>query len=66
MTGPLIVDGPKLQVLWPSSPLLSNYPQLAALRSRLTELFDHKTSYVDYEDKAVPLLQDFDPQKRGQ
>jgi hypothetical protein len=58
ITASLILDDPRLQVFWPSSPLLSNYPQLAALRPKLKELFDHRTSYVDYEDKSVPLLKE--------
>jgi hypothetical protein len=61
ITASLILDDPKFQVFWPNSPLLSNYPQLAALRPKLKDLFDHRTSYVDYEDKSVPLLKSFDP-----
>jgi len=57
----LILDDPRFEVLWPKSPLLSNYHQLVSLRPKLKDLFDHRTSYSDYEDKSVPLLQDFDP-----
>ncbi len=66
ITASLILDDPKFQVFWPNSPILSNYPQLVALRPKLKDLFDHRTSYVDYEDKSVPLLQAFDPRNRGQ
>jgi len=61
ITASVILDDPKFQMFWPNSPLLSNYPQLAALRPKLKSLFDQRTSYVDYEDKSVPLLQAFDP-----
>ena len=61
ITASLILDDPKFQMFWPNSPILSNYPQLAALRPKLKSLFDQRASYVDYEDKSVPLLQAFDP-----
>jgi hypothetical protein len=61
ITASLVLDDPKFQMLWPPSPLLSNYPQLVALRPKLKDLFDHRTSYMDYEDKSVPLLKGFDP-----
>ena len=60
------MNDPKFQAFWPDSPNLSNYPQLAALRPKLKDLFDHRTSYVDYEDESVPLLKEFDPLHRGQ
>ena len=66
ITASLILDDPKFQAFWPNSPLLSSYPQLASLRPKLKELFDHRTSYVDYEDKSVPLLKDFDPRNHQQ
>lgn len=66
ITASLLVNDPKFQAFWPDSPNLSNYPQLAALRPKLKDLFDHRTSYVDYEDESVPLLKEFDPLHRGQ
>jgi len=66
ITASLILDDPRFQVFWPNSPILSNYPQLTALRPKLKDLFYHRTTYVDYEDKSVPLLRDFDPRNRGQ
>ena len=61
ITASLILNDPKFEVLWPNTPIQSNYHQLTALRPKLKDLFDHRTSYLDYEDKSVPLLQDFDP-----
>src|SRR5271169_4121463 len=53
ITASLILNDPKFQTFWPNSPSLSNYPQLAALRPKLKDLFDHRNNYVDYEDKSV-------------
>jgi len=36
------------------------------LTPKLKELFDHSTSYVDYEDESFLLLKDFDPRNPGQ
>ncbi len=61
----LILDDPRLRPFWPDFPRAgewfshSNYPQLVGLEGQLKELFDHRTSYADYEAKSVPLLKAF-------
>ena len=67
VTAVLILDDPRLQSWWPGYAHAgeyfsrSNYPQLAGLERRLKDLFERRTSYADYEQKAVPLLQAFEP-----
>jgi len=67
ITPVLILDDPRLRTLWPNSPhaggyfIRSNYPQLAGLEKRLKELFDHRTSYLDYEEKSAAVLKGFQP-----
>lgn len=65
ITPVLILDDPRLRPFWPDFPRAgewlshSNYPQLSGLEGQLKELFDHRTSYADYEAKSVPVLKAF-------
>ncbi len=43
----------------------ANYPQLSKPEKLLTDLFDHRANYADYEQKAVAVLKDFQPFQRG-
>jgi hypothetical protein len=72
ITPVLILDNPTLRPFWPDFPRAgewfsrSNYPQLADLEVKLKDLFDHRMSYVDYEEECVPVLQAFNQTHRGQ
>ena len=62
ITPDLMLDDPRLVGFWPDFPHAgeySGYPQLAGLERRLRELFDHRTSYADYEQKAAAVLKAF-------
>lgn len=63
ITPSFILDDQRLKPYWPNLPhgWGSNYPQLPRLEKSLKELFDHRTSYVDYEDKAAKVLKSFQP-----
>ena len=62
ITPVLILDDRRLNSFWPEFPIAgnwfsrSNYPQLADLEGKLKDLFGNRTSYKEYEDKAVPIL----------
>ena len=62
ITPDFILDDPRLVGFWPDFPHAgdySGYPQLAGLERRLRALFDHRTSYADYEQKSAPVLKAF-------
>lgn len=64
ITPDFILDDQRLKSFWPNVPAAwtdSDYPQLPRLEKSLKELFDHRTSYVDYEDKAARVLKGFSP-----
>ncbi len=71
ITPVLILDDPRLQPYWPSIAhagdyfVHSNYPQLSKPEKLLKDLFDHRASYADYEQKAVAVLKEFQPFRRG-
>jgi C-terminal processing protease CtpA/Prc len=61
--GFLLDDDPRLKPYWPNFPHARerSYPQLPRLEKSLKGLFDRRTSYVDYEDKAAQVLKGFQP-----
>jgi len=64
ITPSFILDDQMLKPYWPNVPDdwgRENYAQLPRLEKSLKELFDHRTSYVDYEDKAAQVLRGFQP-----
>lgn len=62
ITAVFILDDPRLRPYWPDFPHAgeyfgkSNYPQLAPLEKQLKGLFDSRSSFKDYLDQAVVLL----------
>ncbi len=71
ITPVLILDDPRLRDFWPNVVhagdyfALSGYPQLSGPEKQLKDLFDRRTSYADYEKKAVAVLRDFQPFRRS-
>ncbi|HUI70293.1 MAG TPA: PDZ domain-containing protein [Spirochaetia bacterium] len=64
ITPDFVLDDPRLRPFWPDFPhewTHSGYAQLAGLETRLKDAFDHRTSYVDYEEKAAQILKGFQP-----
>ena len=72
ITPVLILDDSTLRPFWPNFPRAgewfsrSNYPQLADLEIQLKDLFDHRMSYVDYEERSVSVLKGFNQTHKGQ
>jgi len=70
ITTVFILDDFRFRVFWPHFPhpgtyfAQSNYPQLAAIETRLKKLFDERVSYMSYEEKAVSVLQAFNQTHR--
>lgn len=64
ITAALILDDPMLEGFWPNlapERSYSGYPQLPQLAKKLKQLFDHRTSYVAYEEASISALMGFQP-----
>jgi C-terminal processing protease CtpA/Prc len=64
ITPDFILEDPRLQTFWQDFPHgfeYSGYPQIIELEKQLKDLFDNRTSYQDYEDKAAKILAQFQP-----
>ena len=65
ITAVFILNNARLQAFWPDFPHAgdyfskSNYPQLSDLEGQLKELFDQRSSYMDYEEKSAAVLKVF-------
>lgn len=65
ITAVLILDDPRLKPFWPDFLRAgeyfshSNYPQLSGLEAQLKAIYDDRSSYSDYQERAVLILRDF-------